>query len=152
MFRTSIVFLVGCAAKEKEDICFGTPDSIAEEIKMEIVNWENGPEYENPRGWTGEIFQTDSDWDSFLLQNGLGNPVTDVDHTSFDILLYERIYNGCDYEVVFDGAYLYEGIRYVRAKEAALEVFCDLYFPEHAVLLLEKRDTASVEVCSLDWE
>ena len=152
MWRISILLFVGCSEKDKEDICFGIPDATAEEIRMDIVNWENGPEYQVPRGWTGDIFQTSSDWDSFLLENGLGDPVTDVDHSTFDILLYERIYNGCDYEVVFDGAYLFEGTRFVRAQEASLEVFCDLYSPEHAVLLLEKTDVTDVEVCSLDWD
>lgn len=152
MWRFSIILIAGCSDKEQEDICFGAPVADAEQLQLDIISWESGPVYDEPVGWTGEIYLSEEEWQGFLTEQGLDNPLTSVEHSLFDVLLYERIYNGCDYEVVFDGAYLYEGTRFIRAKEASLDVFCDLYSPEHAVLLLEKRAGTDVEVCSLDWD
>ena len=131
------------------DICTGVPPEDASALSFAVVSWESGPDYDSIRGWTGEVYSTTEEWQAFLSEGGLIDPVPDVDFSVSDVLLYERSFNGCDHEVIFDGAYLLDQKRYIRSQQADLKEVCDLYFEEHAVLIVEKVEGATLEFCEL---
>ena len=132
------------------DICTGTPPSGATSLIFEMVVWQDGPYYESEGAWDGVIYRTQEEWEAYLGTAEVENPVPDVDFSSRDVLLYERVYNGCDYEVMFDGAYLLDNTRYIRSQRADLDQFCDAYFPEHSVLVVEKVEGSNLEMCALE--
>ena|GEM_PF-6392150 len=145
MFVFFVSQFFGCGTV---DICNGTPPSEATELSLELIVWDGGPSYESSEG-TYSIYSTQEEWEAFLAADELTNPAPDVDFSVSDVLLFKRVFNGCDYEETFDGAYLYEGARYVRYQRVDLEQVCDAYFPKHAVLVLEKVEDIGIEVCPL---
>ena len=140
-----LMVVLGCT---NVDICDGTPPEEAVQLNMELVPWDSGPAYDDPKGWTGEEYTTQEQWDSFISDNGLTDPTSGIDFSVSDVLLYERVFNGCEFEVVFDGAYLLDNTRYVRAQNGEYDAHsCDIFEPRHAILVLEKVDGAALEFC-----
>ena len=140
-----LLMMVGC---QTEGICADKVPEEATALSMELVPWDSGPEYQDPNGWTEVIYGTQDEWDTFLSDNGLTDPTSGIDFATSDVLLYERLFNGCEFEVVFDGAYLLDNIRYVRAQNGEFDAHrCDIYEPRHAILVLEKVDGAELEFC-----
>ena len=137
---------MGCGSV---DICYGTPPENASALVMDEIPWDNGPEYAEPQGWTGTVYSTQEQWDEFLLENGVDTPTFEVDFATSDVALYERLYNGCNFEVVFDGAYSLDGDRVVRTQIGEFdEVTCDIYENRHAILVIEKLAESELIFCS----
>ena len=141
-----IVFgLLGC---NPVDICYGKVPDDATMLEMNEIPWDSGPEYDTPQGWTEQVYSSQEEWDDFLTANDVEPPNFSVDFSLSDVLLYERQYNGCNFEVVFDGAYLWEGSRYVRTQVGDFDAhYCDIYENRHAILVLEKVTEADLSFC-----
>ena len=139
-------FVLGCS---RVDICYGVPPEGSSELIMDEIPWESGPEYEEANGWTGVVYTTQEEWDGFLSDNALETPSFEVDFATSDVLLYERVYNGCNFEVVFDGAYLFEGTRYVRTQPGEYDAHsCTVIENRHAILVLEKVADSELSICN----
>ena len=141
-----LIGLLGC---NTVDICYGTPPENASLLVMDVIPWDDGPDYNDPQGWTGSVYSTQEEWDTFLLENEVDTPTFDVDFAISDVVLYERLYNGCNFEVVFDGAYTMDGDRIVRTEIGEFDAHtCDIYENRHAILVIEKVVDSELIFCS----
>jgi hypothetical protein len=144
-----IFVLIGIISCGSVDICYGIPPENATALVMNEIPWDSGPEYNDPKGWTGTIYSSQEQWDDFLAENEVESPNFDVDFATSDVVLYERLYNGCNFEVVFDGAYSLDGDRIVRTQIGEFDVqTCDIYENRHAILVIEKVAGSALSFCS----
>ena len=144
-----VVFVLGFLGCTPIDICNGTIPEDAIALEMNEIPWDDGPEYDEPQGWTGVVYTSQEQWDAFISENNLESPNRAVDFAVNDVFLYERIYNGCDFEVVFDGAYLLEETRYFRTRYGNYDAHtCDFYEKRHVLLVVKKADGSDVSFCS----
>ena len=143
-----VLGFIGCTPTPV-DICRDKLPESAIPIEMTEIHWDDGPEYDVPQGWTGVVYTSQEQWDTFISENDLEAPNISIDFAVSDVFLYERIHNGCDFEVVFDGAYLLEGIRYIRTQYGNYDAHsCDFFDNRHVILVVEKVDGADVSFCS----
>ena len=143
-----LVFVLGFLCCTPIDICIGKLPEDAVALEMNEVSWDDGPEYDEPQGWTGVVYTSQEQWDAFINENNLEAPDLSVDFTVNDVFLYERLHNGCGFEVVIDGAYLLEGIRYFRTQYSDHDLhYCHIYDNSHVILVVEKVENTDVSFC-----
>ena len=142
------LFWSGC---KENGMCAEDVLDAAEALDFEVLPWDNGPEYTGQTGQIGALFDAQPQWASFLEDHELIDPVLSADFLSSDLLLYERMHDGCEWNVLFDGAFLHKNMRYVRARPGE-DSFgdCNKTDPRHAILILEKVENASYKICEVE--
>ena len=144
-FSMNYAVWTGCHAR---GICADDVPDTAVELHFEVLPWNHGPPYREKTGQVGGLYDEQIQWAAFIGEHGLNDPLLAVDFLASDVVLYERMHDGCEWDVIFDGAFLLDETRYIRARPGEDNFGeCGKVDPRHAVLILEKVEGASYEIC-----
>lgn len=138
------LFLSAC---RHEGVCLDSVPDEAMALRMEAVPWSSGPDSMGGTGFTGEQFSNGEAWETYLVQNGLVEPLVGMDFSANDLLLYERTFNGCDWDVVFDGAYLFGDMRAIRSIHGEVDENCTANETHHVLIALELVEGSRLRFC-----